>query len=308
MPTRGERRLRCLPRLHAHERRHGQGVVHALELLVRLALVGGVPQDLADVGEVPALALRRGDALGVEQLGDANERRTRHAEVVDATDDRRPLLVDAPALALAVPEPGRRGTAAGLALPQRLDAAVRRLVADVPPLLAAHQALDRERDPPPEVPRRVDGPRAVHDDELVLLHQLHDVRGVVQPLLADEAVELRDAHLVDGSRADQGLHDTHPLGALGQGDLHRGDVGLEHRLGEDGDARPGGAQPLQRDELALQRLPALLPGGADAAVLHEAGKRARHHDSSSVARSDRSVPTRCADSEGEAGASCIAGL
>ena len=308
MPTRGERRLRCLPRLHAHERRHGQGVVHALELLVRLALVGGVPQDLADVGEVPALALRRGDALGVEQLGDANERRTRHAEVVDATDDRRPLLVDAPALALAVPEPGRRGTAAGLALPQRLDAAVGRLVADVPPLLAAHEALDRQRDPSTEVARRVDGPRAVHHDELVLLHELHDVGGVVEALLADEAVELGDADLVHGPGANQRLHDAHPLGALGQGDLHRGDVGLEHGLREDRDARPGRAEALQGDELPLQRLPPLLPGGADATVLDEARGGGRHHFSPSAPSSERSVPTRFADSASEAGASFIAGL
>ena len=308
VPSGRERRLRRVPRRFADEGGHWQGVVHTLQLLVNLALEGWVSQNLADEGEVPALSLRRGDALAVQQLRDPDEGRALHAQVVDAPDDRRPFLVDAPALAFPVLQPGRGRTAARLALPQRLDPAVRRFVADIPPLLAAHQPLDCERDPPSEVPRGMDGPRAVHDDELVLLHELHDVGGVVEALLADEPVELGDADLVHGPSADERLDHPHPLQALGQGHFHRGNMGLEDRPGEYGHAGPRCAQALQRDELPLLRLPPLLPGGADATVLYEAGEPGRHHDASPALSSERSVPTRFADSAADAGASFMAGL
>jgi hypothetical protein len=275
---------------------------------VQLALESWVPQDFTDEGEVPALPLRRRDALAVQQLGDADQRRALHAEVEHASDDERPLLVDAPALALPVLQPGRGRAAPRLAFPQRLDAAVRRLVADVPPLLAAHEALDRERDTAPEVSRGMDGSRAVHDDELVLLHELHDVGGVVEALLTDEAVELGDADLVHGPGADERLDHPHPLRAFGEGHFHRGDMGLENRAGEHGNARPRRAKALKRHRLPLLGLPTLLSGGADATVLHESWECGRHHDASPVARSERSVTTRRADSAADAGASFIAGL
>lgn len=208
-------RLGGIPGVFVDDGRHGQRVVHALQLLVQLALVGGVSQHLADEGEVPSLAPRWRHALAVEHVGDALERHTLDAQVVDPPDHGCPLLVDAPALALAVHEAGRTGAAAGLTPAQGLDPSVRGLVADVPPLLAAHQALDRQRHLAPEVGRGVDAPRAVHHDEGVLAHESHQVRGVVEALLTDEAVELGDAHLVDRSSADQRLDHARPLGALG---------------------------------------------------------------------------------------------
>ena len=113
----GQRGVRGVPRRFRYERGDGEHVVHALQLLVQLTLECRVPQDLADEGEVPALPLRRRDALGVEQLGDADQRGARGAQVIDPPDHRCPLLVDAPALALAVLQSRRRRPAARLALP-----------------------------------------------------------------------------------------------------------------------------------------------------------------------------------------------
>ncbi len=155
----------------------------------------------------------------------------------------------------------------------------------------------------------MDAARAVHHDEGVLAHQAHQVRGVVEALLADEAVELGDPHLVHRPGADQRLDHARPLGAFGQGHLHRRDVPrLEHGSCEDRHTGARGAQALQGDHLALLGLAALLARGADAAVLDEAGQVRVHHAAFPVASSDRRVNIRCSDSEGEAGTRVSEGL